>query len=466
MNCWKIACLGCAILAGTAAAATAQTFTVLAYFTDTEGSNPYSSLTQGRDGNFYGTAVNGGTHGWGTVFKVAPTGTVTTLYSFCAQADCADGAYSYGALALGYDGNLYGTTQNGGANGLGVVFRITPGGAYTVLHSFGGADGSGPDAGVVLASDGNFYGTTSVGGMVGAGTVFRITPSGTLTTLHSFDAYDGYDPFAPLVQGTDGDLYGTTAAGGTNVNCYAGCGTVFKITLGGGFTSLHVFQFTDGGEPFAPLVQASNGAFYGTTYEGGDVGNVCEGGCGTIFKISSGGSFASVYKFHFSDGGRPSAGLVQATDGKLYGQSPLGGLGDAPNIFALTLPATLSTVYSFSSTSCGGGSAALIQGTGGELYDTCDYYSAGGVYSLGVGLGPFVSFVVPAGKVGQTAQILGQGFTGTTSVTFNGVAATKFSVVSDTYMTAVVPSGASTGPVVVTTPGGAPSSNMSFRIID
>jgi uncharacterized repeat protein (TIGR03803 family) len=420
----------------------------------------------------YGVAGNGGASGYGTVFKVTPVGGLTALYSFCALTNCADGSYPFGGLVLGTDGNFYGTTQNGGSVGLGTVFKITPSGALTVLHSFGGTDGSYPDAGLALGADGNFYGTTSYGGASNSclgecGTVFKITPAGVLTTLHTFDGSDGADPFPPLVQGTDGNFYGTTAFGGTSNACNGGsCGTAFKITPSGKFTSLHSFGFTDGGEPLAPLVQADSGALYGTTFEGGDANSHgCTDGCGTIFKISSGGAFSTAYKFHGGGGGNPQAGLAQATDGDLYGESPNAEGGG--EIFKLTPPIAVTTVYSFSPSSGGGGTTAVLQAPDGEFYGTygATYGGPGAIFSLDTGLGPFVALVIPTGRVGQSAQILGQGLTGTTSVTFNGVAATSLAVVSDTYMTAAIPSGASTGPVVVTTPTGTLTSNVNFRVI-
>jgi uncharacterized repeat protein (TIGR03803 family) len=464
LTCWKATCAACLLFVATAIGAAAQTFTTLAYFSD--GSTSYSSLIQGRDGNLYGTSNNGGAAGDGAVFKVTPTGTLTTLYSFCSQAGCSDGSYPFSVLALGTDGNFYGTTQNGGVAGMGTVFKITPSGAYTVLHSFAGTDGSAPEAGLVLGGDGNFYGTTSSGGTSGGcacGTVFKISATGVLTTLHTFNGSDGAIPSAPLVLGTDGSYHGTTYSGGSSNSCNGGsCGTAFKITPSGALTSLHSFQFTDGSKPVAPLVETTAGAYYGTTLEGGDEGfQGCGSGCGTVFKISSGGAFASIHKFDFTDGGAPDSGLVQGTDGNIYGESPDGGQGDG-EIYKLTLPRTVATDYSFPTSSGGGGITALLQGTNGKFYGT--YGDPSAVFSYDVGLGPFVAFVRPTGKVGQTAQILGQGLTGASSVAFGGISATSFEVVSDTYMTAVVPSGATTGAVVVTTPTGTLTSNINFRI--
>lgn len=455
----KSACLVFA-LCTLAATSWAQTFITLVYFTD--GSSVFSSLIQGRDGSLYGVSNNGGTGGYGTVFKVTPTGKLTTLYRFCSQADCTDGFYPFGGLVLGTDGNFYGTAQNGGTGGLGTIFKITPNGVLSVLHNFVGTDGSYPDAGLALGVDKNFYGVTSGGGTLDLGTVFKMTPAGTLTTLHSFDGSDGDVPFAPLIQGSDGNFYGTTTSGGpNNVNCYANCGTVFKMTPAGRFTSLHYFGYTDGQEPFAPLVQTSDGAFYGTTFKGAYTAWAgCSAGCGTIFKVSSGGAFATVHEFNGGDGGDTTAGLIQATDGNLYGESS----GVSPGeIFELILPRSLTTLYTFSAASEGGGTTPVVQATDGKLYGT--YGVPGAIFSLDMGLGPFVAFALPTGKVGKTAQILGQGLTGTSSVTFNGIPATSFTVVSDTYMTAVVPAGATTGPVVVTTPTGTLTSNKNFIVV-
>ncbi len=336
---------------------------------------------------------------------------------------------------------------------MGTVFKITPDGAYTVLHGFHGLDGSSP-AGLALASDWNFYGTTGAGGSLfgtgvgGAGTVFKITPSGTLTTLHSFNRTGvGGDPAAPLIQGSDGDLYGTTLGGGAAIfGCtsfgFDGCGTVFKISPSGTFTSLLSFDLSDGALPFAPVVQASDGNLYGTTFAGGY-------GYGTVFKITTGGKLTVLHRFPFN-AGETYAGLVQGTDGNLYG-----GEVQSSSIFKITPGGAFTTEYVGV-----GGETALMQSTDGKFYGT----SGSEVFSLDMGLDPFVTFLVPTGKVGDTVQVLGQGFKGTTSVAFNGIRSTSFSIISDTYMTAVVPDGATSGRVVVTTPTGALISNVNFRI--
>ncbi len=305
----------------------------------------------------------------------------------------------------------------------------------------------------MLASDGNFYGTTISGGErggAGSGTIFKITSAGMLTTLHTFNRSSsvagGGEPTAPLIQGVDGSLYGTTAGGGVETFWCSnlgsgGCGTVFKITTGGTFTNLLRFDLSDGAVPYAPVAQARDGNLYGTTFAGGF-------GYGTIFKITTSGDLTVIHRFGFDEGNIYS-GLVQGTDGNLYGIDPETG------IFQITPGGAFTTECD-----CGG-ETPLMQSTNGK------FYGAGGseIYSFDMGLGPFVAFVIPTAKVGQTAQILGQGLTGTTSVTFNGIEATSFNVVSDTYMTAVVPSGATTGPVVAITPTGPLTSNVNFRVI-
>src|SRR5664279_754435 len=240
--------------------ADAQPYTVLHEFTFAggDGSSP-QTLVQGRDGNFYGTTSSEGTSGNGAVFKITPTGTLTTLHSFSGS----DGQNPCDGLVQGIDGIFYGTTAFGGTSRSGTVFKIAPAGTLTTLHSFAGSDGSDPQAGLVQGTDGNFYGTTSYGGTGGNGTVFRITSAGMLTTLHSFAGSDGLVPIAGLVQGSDGNFYGTTSEGGATYKGGAsGYGTVFRITPAGTLTTLHSFSGSDGRSPAAGLVQGTDGDFY------------------------------------------------------------------------------------------------------------------------------------------------------------------------------------------------------------
>jgi uncharacterized repeat protein (TIGR03803 family) len=443
----------------------AQTFTSLVSFNGDNGAFPESmSLVQGTDGNLYGTAPSGGANSGGTVFKMTPTGTLTTLYSFCAQPKCADGETPLAGLVLGNNGIFYGTTSVGGANGDGTVFSITPGGTLTTLHSFDiNTDGAYIVAGLVQGTNGNFYGVAGEGGLapINKGTVFSITPGGTLTTLHGFDITDGYDPYAALVQATNGTFYGTTTEGGANSD-----GTVFSITPGGTFATLHSFDGTDGAYPNAALVQATNGTFYGTTVQGGAIGY------GTVFSMTSGGTLTTLHSFDSTDGAYAFATLVQATNGNFYGTTQMGGTADCSlgqpcgTVFSTTAGGTLTTLHSFDSTDGNGPQAALVQATNGTFYGVTYNGGAsnfGTIFSLAVGLHPFVETLPASGLVGAHVKILGTNLTGATSVTFNGIAAT-FTVVSKSEITTIVPAGATTGFVTVVTPSRALKSNKQFRV--
>src|ERR1700722_17173369 len=193
------------------------TFTTLHSFDGTDGRLSFAGLVQATNGNLYGTTYYGGAKNSGEVFEITPGGTATTLHSFCSKRGCTDGEYTYATPVQGTDGNFYGTTYLGGSKELGTVFKVTPSGTATTLHTFGGPDGSQPLAGLVQARNGDFYGTTSIGGSQGQGAVFKITPNGALTTLHSFCSQsgctNGENPFAGLILGVDGNLYGTTFGG-------------------------------------------------------------------------------------------------------------------------------------------------------------------------------------------------------------------------------------------------------------
>ena len=261
--------------------------------------------------------------------------TFKTIYSFCSQSNCTDGGNPYAGLVQATNGHFYGTTNEGtGAYFEGTVFEITPSGGLTTLHTFSGAEGGGPYAGLVQATSGNFYGITYFGGAHGYGSVFTITPSGKLTTLHSFNYTDGDNPYGALVQATNGDFYGTTYGGGAN-NVY---GMVFKITPSGDLMPLHSFVGTDGGGPYAGLVQATSGDFYGTTRYGGANMTDCGGiGCGTVFKITPSGKLTTPHSFDRTDGASPYAGLVQATNGDFYGTTDEGGAHNYGTVFRLAV---------------------------------------------------------------------------------------------------------------------------------
>jgi len=326
-----------------------------------DGEYPAGGLVQGRDGNFYGTTERGGANGWGVIYSVSPSGNFNVVYNFCSQASCADGAWGYGGMALGTDGNFYGVTFQGGAPGscpdnlgCGTVFKLTPSGALTTLHSFRGApadDGANPRATMVQGRDGNFYGTTWHGGggvssrcnPTGCGTVFKITPSGTTSTVYTFcsqaNCTDGDYPYAGLVQASDGNFYGTTTYGGSSGCATFGCGTAFKLTPAGSLSTLYTFcsrsGCSDGQWPYGTLVQSSaNGNFYGTTVNGGGHGDRCPGGCGTVYKMTAAGALSTLHIFGGPDGGWPRGGLVQSNTGAFYGTTYEGGTyGDYGTVF-------------------------------------------------------------------------------------------------------------------------------------
>jgi len=458
------------ICATAATVASAQTtFTSLFSFAGTNGANPhYVYLVQGIDGNLYGTTYVS-TGSGGTVFKISTGGALSTLYTFCVHGlPCTDGAQPTAGLVLASNGNFYGTTTNGGTNGDGTVFQITAAGNLTTRHSFDSTDGGQPEVGLIQASNGKLYGTTSGGGTSSVGTIFAITTAGTLTSLLSFNGTNGDYPDARLVQGKDGNFYGTTYQGS------ADSGTVFRMTAAGKLTTLHKFDGLDGGGPTGALIQATNGNFYGTT------SGSRSGGGGTVFQITPAGALTTLYNFcsksNCTDGSTPNAGLIQATDGKLYGTTFAGGSnttscsGGCGTIFKITTGGALTTLYNFCSQSgCTDGNSpdeGLVQDTNGTFYGTTYYGGTDGlgtIFSLSTGLGAFVETLPGSGKVGAKVTILGTNLTGTTSVSFNGTGAT-FKVVSSSEITTTVPTGATTGTVEVTTPGGTFKSNVKFRV--
>jgi uncharacterized repeat protein (TIGR03803 family) len=457
----------------------AQTFTTLHSFDYTvDGAYPFEVLVQTTNGNLYGTTPVGGANSAGTVFEITPSGRFTTPYSFCSQSGCTDCESPYGVVQA-TDGNLYGGAIYGGADGYGTIFRISLSGRLTTLHTFDSTNGAYPGAPLVQATSGNFYGTTANGGANGtdSGTVFKITPGGTLTSLYSFCSQsgcaDGTHPAAAMTQATNGDLYGTTCGSGPEFACNgSGPGTVFKMTPGGTLTTLYDFcsksGCADGEYPTAALVQATNGDFYGTTSQGG------ANDYGTVYRITPSGTLTTLHSFSGTDGAYPAAGLVQATDGNFYGETYGGGPNGYGTVFKITPGGTLKSLYGFCSQSdCTDGAdptlGGLSQDTNGTFYGTTSYGGANGygtVFSLSVGLGPFVETNPTSGEVGTKVTILGNNLTGATSVTFNGTAASFTASKSGTYISTTVPTGATTGDVEVTTASGTTlTSNVKFRVL-
>jgi uncharacterized repeat protein (TIGR03803 family) len=467
-------------------ASPAQTLKTLTSFNYTDGAFPFG-LIQGTDGNFYGPtdkggtgAVNGCNASCGSIFKITPAGILATVHSF----DDTDGNGPSGIVQAS-NGDFYGTTTYGGAHncisygspgGCGTVFKMT-GGSLAPLYSFCSqkncTDGAIPWARLVQATDTNLYGTTSAGGTAvcngaigpGCGTVFKLTVGGSLTRLHSFTGSDGAYPYGTLIQATNGNFYGTTSEGGAN-----GFGTIFKITPGGTLTTLHSFNGTDGAFPYGGLVQASNGNFYGTTsglvIPGG--GPSCTGsgiGRGTVFEITAGGMLTTLHSFDNTDGAYPYDSLVQGTDTNFYGTTACGGANNDGTVFNISATNVFKTLHTFDGTDGALPVAELIQATNGTFYGTTVLGGADGygtVFSLSVGLGPFVETDPTSGKVGAPVIILGNNLTGSTKVTFNGTAATF--TVSSSEIKTTVPTGATTGSIGVTTPGGNLNSNVAFLV--
>jgi uncharacterized repeat protein (TIGR03803 family) len=391
----------------------------------TDGATPYAGLLAATNGDLYGTTQGGGANSYGTVFKLTVTGKLTTIHTFCPAggSKCKDGAAPSARLIQGTDGNFYGTTQLGGTNGNGTVFKIASTGKLTTLYSFcssGGGectDGAAPSAGLTLGTDGNFYGVTESGGAYAiGGTAFKITPTGLLTTLYSFCVIaevgdcpngTGVAHGVGLIQGTDGNLYGTTAQDGT----------VFKITPEGALTTLYRFcseaHCADGFLPYSGLIEATDGNFYGTTTSGG------AHNWGTIFRLTPGGTLTTLYNFcseaDCADGRYPYGTLTQSSDGDLYGITQAGGgAEDGGTVFKITPAGVFTTLVRFcSQPGCEDGwspSAGLAQGAHGTLYGTTasgGAYGDGTIFKLSVDRRPFATLRPAAGKAGAAVTIPG-----------------------------------------------------------
>jgi uncharacterized repeat protein (TIGR03803 family) len=282
-------------------------------------------------------------------------------------------------------------SQQGGTNDQGAVFKITAAGVITTLHSFAcDTDGCFPRGSLIQATDGNFYGTTLRGGTNGRGTVFKMTAAGAVTTLHSFDCNtEGCDPSAGLIEATDGNFYGTTQEGDNNFTFF---GTVFKMTAAGALTPLHFFTCgTEGCAPAASLIQATDGNFYGTT----------SGVDGSVFKITPTGDLTTLHLFDCSiEGCIPEGGLVQAADGNFYGTTGERGAFDGGTIFRITPAGALVTLHSFDCSDGCNPSGNLTIGSDGKFYGTTFFggANAGGgvIFRLSVGSIRLLDAVGPA----------------------------------------------------------------------
>jgi uncharacterized repeat protein (TIGR03803 family) len=309
-----------------------------------DGSRPIAGLIFDSAGNLYGTTVEGGAEGDGTVFMLTPTGMERVIHSFTGKK----GILPYASLVFDADGSLYGTTVEGGADDWGTVFKLSPNGdgswTESVIHSFNsdGTDGKEPYAALIIDTAGNLYGTTYGGGAYDCGTVFKLTQnedgSWKETVLHSFNFRDGKFPDAALTLGSDGDLYGTTFAGGSN----GGYGTVFKLMPNGEETVIHSFSrdHGDGVYPYGGVLFDSEGNLYGTTSAGGSHLESCNGsGCGIVFRLipKADGSWTErvLHSFSGTDGASPLSGVTLDTAGNVYGATALGGSYNFGTVYEL-----------------------------------------------------------------------------------------------------------------------------------
>jgi uncharacterized repeat protein (TIGR03803 family) len=346
----------------------------------TDGMDPEAGLLRDSKGNLYGTTLSGGTTGWGTVFRLTAAGTEKILYSFTGGAD---GGNPTASLIADSQGNLYGTTFNGGTSGGdGTVFRLNSAGESVLYRFTGGTDGAHPRGGLVRDSQGNLYGTTGAGGQYGLGVVFKVTPGGQETVLHSFNNADGSGPEASLILDSQGNLYGTTAFGGITVLF----GTVFKVTTAGAFTSLYKFGGSgDGQNPTSPLIRDEQGNLYGTTENGGAKGG------GTVYKLTPSGRETILYNFTGgADGAMPEGSLVRDGAGNLYGTTIAGGNTNcAPScgvVYKLTPAGQEQVLYSFDTFSGAAPNAGLTPDGKGGAYGTTTHGGAnfaGTVYQVG-----------------------------------------------------------------------------------
>jgi uncharacterized repeat protein (TIGR03803 family) len=323
-------------------------FTSLVSFNGTNGATPDAALTPCSNGTLYGTTSVGGISNWGTIFLITTNGNFTNLFSFTGTNNPWQGTTPAAALVPDGAGNFYGTANYGGTTnalrlnsgyllgyGYGTVFQLAANGIVTVPAVFGGTNGAYPAGGLVLAKDGNFYGTTTWGGQginqnfAGFGTIFKMSPDGTLTNLYKFTGgSDGGFIYAGLVQGGDGWLYGAAFQGGS-----VGNGTLFKISTNGTFVPLRSFGYFESATPYAGMMAGSDGNVYGTTY-----GNSTYGNYGSVFQLTPGGAFTSLFSFNNANGYHPAGVLVQGSDNNLYGTTAQGGASGLGTIFRLSVP--------------------------------------------------------------------------------------------------------------------------------
>jgi uncharacterized repeat protein (TIGR03803 family) len=410
-----------------------------------------ASISQGRDGAIYSTGTLNSQTKTDGAFRIGPLGSFHTLHQWTG------GGKPYSGLDLATDDKYYGINEVGGTDKLGTVFRMTASGGVSTLYNFPGGSGGAFGMSVMQSMEGDFYVSTSGGSYSGDdhGSILRMTKDGNVTLLHAFTGSDGTGPMV-LVQGADFRFYGVTARGGSGNG-----GTIFRISSTGDFEVLYNFN-ANGAFPEAGLIQANDGNFYGTTSEGGSSNH------GVLFRITPGGAYTVLHNFSGkADGGAPAGRLVQATDGNLYGANVFGGAEFNGVLYGATLAGAVVAIHNFSATDGVDAQAELMQHTNGRIYGSTSSggeFNHGVFYSLDAGLAPFVTYLPVYGRAGAEVQILGQGFSDASRVSFNGIACNSVTVVSSTFLEAIVPAGATSGKITVTTSNGTLMSNKVFVV--
>jgi uncharacterized repeat protein (TIGR03803 family) len=455
------------IFAGAAVPAQAQTPTTLHAFplVTTDACEPEDNIVQGRDGNMYGIGVSCGTSS-GAVYKISPAGTESVVFNFpSGWSSCFSG------LTIGSDGNFYGTCFTT-PTGNGSIFQLTPAGVFTDKHDFTGTNGdTEPVYGPMQATDGNFYGVTGDYPFT-CGNVYKLTSAGVYTNLHTFSGND-CGPASSLFQASDGNLYGTLYA--CAINSGIGNGCVYKISTAGVFKEIFAFSSSTGEQPCTGVIQAKNGNLYGATQSG------AANNFGSIYKLTTAGVFTDLHDFNGTTDascgdniGRTTVNLTQVTDGAFYGVNGINGTSGEGSIYKLT-STNVFTDFLFPNPPVDGGSplATLLQNTNGLLYGTtpsggptsCNPCQ-GVFFSVSTGDAAFVN-LEPTQRtelVGAHVGMFGQGFSSASVVKFGGVASTSVTRSGSTYLTAVVPVGAHTGAVTVTTGSTTLTSPQTFKV--
>jgi uncharacterized repeat protein (TIGR03803 family) len=449
--------------------AQAQTPTLLHTFMQTtDACAPRGNIVQGRDGNLYGGGAACGGNGSGAIYKISLAGAESVLFSFPQQWLNCGGA----GLTLGNDGNFYGACISGNpATGMGSIFRLTPAGVFTDLHDFTGASGDSlPVYPPIQGVDGDFYGVSGNEVQV-CGNIYKMTPSGVYTNLHTFSGSDCHS--SNLFQASDGNLYGTLA----NCNVVQGAGCLYRISTAGAFKEIHDFAFTTGQTPCTGLIQGKDGKLYGATNEG------AANGSGNIYKMTTAGVATDFHDFTNATDAScvnnvgPPVNLLQVADGSFYGVNPAYGSNGNGSIYKLT-SAGVFTAFLFPNPPVDGQlpSSTLIQNTNGLVYGTtpgggggsggCPQTCQGTFFSVATGDAAFVSLepTQKTGNVGASVGMFGQGFSSASVVKFGGVTATAVKLTGTTYLTAVVPAGAHTGAVTVTTGTTTLTSPQTYKV--